>query len=122
MSDPGSGSLTWADLDARVDELIDELDGAISRDDLQDVGRRAREILIDCAKVLADPSLIPPGKVSPKASDAKAWLELFLAPYASGNHRDALRRFIRAAWELAQTVTHGISSGSRPSPPRRRPS
>ena len=38
---------------------FDELAGAISRDDLQDVGRRAREILIDCAKLLADPSLIP---------------------------------------------------------------
>ena len=49
VTDPGSGSLTWDDLDARVDELIDELAGAISRDDLQDVGRRSREILIDCA-------------------------------------------------------------------------
>lgn len=107
VSDPGSGPLTWTDLDERVDELVAELDGAISRDDLQDVGRRAREILIDCAQLLADPTLVPPGQPVSKAGDAKAWLDLFLTARASGHHRDALRRFIRAAWELAQTVTHG---------------
>jgi hypothetical protein len=107
VNDPGSGPLTWADLDARVDELIAELDGAVSRDDLQDVGRRSREILIGCAQLLADPSLVPAGQDPPKAADAKAWLELFLAARASGSHRDELRRLIRAAWDLAQTVTHG---------------
>jgi hypothetical protein len=107
VADPGSGPLTWVDLDARVAGLVAELDGAISRDDLQDVGRRAREILIDCAKLLADPSLVPAGTASPKAADAKAWLDLFLTARASGSHRDELRRFIRAAWDLAQTVTHG---------------
>jgi hypothetical protein len=87
--------------------LVTELDGAISRDDLQDVGRRSREILIDCAKLLADPFLVPAGQAPPKAGDAKAWLDLFLTARTSGTHRDALRRFIRATWELAQTVTHG---------------
>jgi hypothetical protein len=107
VSDPGSGPLTWDELDERLAELADELEGAVSRDDLQDVGRRAREILIDCAQLLADPSLVPSGKVPPKAGDAKAWLDLFLAAQASGRHRDALRRLVRAAWDLAQTVTHG---------------
>jgi hypothetical protein len=105
--DPGSGLLTWTDLDARVGELIDEQHGAISPDDLQDVGRRAREILIDCAKLIADQSLVPSGQDPPKAGDAKRWLDLFLAAYASDSHRDELRRFIRATWDLAQTVTHG---------------
>ena len=107
VSDPGSGGLTWVDLDARLAGLVAELDGAVSRDDLQDVGRRAREILIDCARLLADPALVPPGQPAPRAGDAKAWLDLFLAAHASGGHRDELRRFIRAAWDLAQTVTHG---------------
>jgi hypothetical protein len=57
--------------------------------------------------LLADTSLIPEGQPAPTAGDAKAWLDLFLVARASGSHRDALRRFIRAAWELAQTVTHG---------------
>src|SRR5438093_1398284 len=45
VSDPGGGPLTWGDLDARVAELATEFSGAASRDDLQDVGRRSREIL-----------------------------------------------------------------------------
>jgi hypothetical protein len=106
VSDPGGGPLTWADLDARVAGLASELSGAATRDDLQDVGRRSREILIDCAKLLADSSLVSAGQPSPQAADAKAWLDLFLAAKASGSHHEELRRFIRAAWELAQTVTH----------------
>jgi hypothetical protein len=107
VSDPGSGQVTWADLEARLTGLVAELDGAISRDDLQDVGRRAREILIDCGRLLADPALVPAGQTPPKAADAKTWLDLFLVAQAHGAHRDDLRRFIRAAWDLAQTVTHG---------------
>ncbi len=107
VTDPGGGPMTWVDLDARLAGLVAELDGAVSRDDLQDVGRRAREILIDCAQLLADPTLVPPGKPAPRAGDAKAWLDLFLAARAQGSHRDELRRFIRSAWDLAQTVTHG---------------
>ena len=107
VSDPGGGELTWADLDERLAELSDELDGAMSRDDFQDVGRRSREILIDCAELLADPSLVPAGRVLPKAGDAKGWLDLFLGAYASGASRDGLRRLVRAAWDVAQTVTHG---------------
>lgn len=107
MTDPGGGSLTWAALDARLIGLVAELDGGISRDDLQDVGRRSREILIDCAKLLAEPSYMPVGQPTPKAGDAKGWLDLFLAARASGTSRDGLRRLVRAAWDVAQTVTHG---------------
>ena len=106
VRDPGSGPVTWGELDVRLAGLAAELERAVSRDDLQDVGRRAREILIDCARLLADPSLVPAGQTPPKAGDAKAWLDLFLVARASGRHRDELRRFIRVAWELAQTVTH----------------
>jgi hypothetical protein len=87
VTDPGDGSLTWADLDGRLAGLATELGGAVNRDDLQDVGPRAREILIDCAKLLAEPSLVPVGQASPKAADAKAWLDLFLAARVPGSHR-----------------------------------
>src|SRR5260370_14088002 len=103
VSDPGSGTITWADLEERVSGLVTELDGAISRDDLQDVGRRSREILIDCAKLLADPSLMPVGRPTPKAGDAKGWLDLFLAARASGTNRDGLRPLVPAAWAVSPT-------------------
>jgi hypothetical protein len=108
VADPGAaGGVTWAALDSRVDGVVSQLRGASSRDDLQDVGRRCREILIDAAKLLADPTLMPRGRELPKAADAKAWLELFLAARAAGRSHRELRAFIPVAWDLAQKVTHG---------------
>jgi hypothetical protein len=108
ITDPKmSGPSSWADLDGRVAGLALEMSEAQTRDDLQDVGRRAREILIDCAEVLADPSLVPEGTDPPKAGDAKQWLDLFLQEHGGGSGRDALRRLVRDAWDVAQKVTHG---------------
>lgn len=98
---------SWAALDARLTGVVTELAAASTLDDLQDVGRRCREVLIDAAKLLADPALIPPGADAPKAGDAKAWLELFLTAQAAGRSRRELRGFVPVAWDLAQKVTHG---------------
>lgn len=103
----GSGDLTWSALEDRVEGVVNELRNADSHDDLQDVGRRCREILIDAGKLLASPAIVPAGHDAPKAADAKAWLDLFLASKASGGDHKELRAFIRAAWDLAQKVTHG---------------
>lgn len=107
VQDPGApGGLSWPGLEARVAGVGDELRGAVSKDDLQDVGRRCREVLIDAARLLADPSLVPAGQEPPKAADAKAWLALYLAAHANGGDRKELRQFVRSAWDLAQVVTH----------------
>jgi hypothetical protein len=109
VTDPGAdvALATWTDLDGRVAGLASELSAATSRDDLQDVGRRAREVLIGCSRILADAALVPAGQAAPKAADAKAWLDLFLLARAGGPARDELRRLVRDAWDLAQKVTHG---------------
>ncbi|MGY2083922.1 hypothetical protein [Blastococcus sp. SYSU DS0539] len=108
VSDPGTGGLpSWAQLDQRISGIIAELSGAQSRDDLQDVGRRCREVLIDASKLLANPDLLPAGTEAPKAADAKAWLDLFLAANAPGRTHRELRAFVPVAWDLAQKVTHG---------------
>jgi hypothetical protein len=108
VTDPAVDSpSTWTDLDARLAGLANELSFAATLDDLQDVGRRAREVLIDCAQLLADPSFVPTGTETPKASDAKSWLDLFLVAHAGGSGRAELRRLVRDAWDLAQKVTHG---------------
>jgi transcriptional regulator of NAD metabolism len=108
VTDPRAGAVpSWADLDGRVAGIVTELATATTPDDLQDVGRRSREVLIDCAQLLAEPSLVPPGATAPKDADAKAWLDLFMAKHAAGSSRDELRKLIRAAWDLSQKVTHG---------------
>jgi hypothetical protein len=68
VNDPDGGVLAWADLDGRVAGLAAELSHAADRDDLQDVGRRSREILIDCERLLADRSLVPTGQAPPTAA------------------------------------------------------
>lgn len=108
VEDPGSEpSPTWVSLDARVEGIVSELRTARTTDDYQDVGRRCREVLIDTAKLLASPSLVPAGQEAPQAANAKAWLNLFLASRAAGRSHAELRKFIPAAWDLAQKVTHG---------------
>lgn len=98
---------SWSDLEDRLDGLVRELERATSKDDLQDVGRRAREILIDAAKLIQNDDLVPPGAEKPKAGDAKTWLAHFTKRYASGPSQKPLRTFIDATWDLAQRVTHG---------------
>lgn len=108
VADPGGLSTpTWAALDSRLEGVLQELSTARTRDDLQDVGRRCREILIDVARTLADPSLVPDGAQAPQAANAKAWLDLFLAAHAPGRSHRELRALVPATWDLAQKVTHG---------------
>lgn len=108
VQDVGStGEQTWEAVDRRLDALIKEMNGARDRDDWQDVGRRSREIIIDVAKLIAPVTTVPKDTEAPKAADAKAWLDLFLAEKSSGKSHAELRAFVRAAWDLAQKVTHG---------------
>lgn len=108
VADPGaSGTPTWSALDTRVEGITRELAAASSRDDLQDVGRRCREVLIDAGRLLAEPGLLPERAEPPKAGDAKAWLDLFMARHVAGRTHRELRAFVPAAWDLAQKVTHG---------------
>lgn len=104
---PDDDTPTWENLNGRISGLIEEYSTARDRDGWQDVGRRSREILIDFGKLIADPTIIPEGRDAPKAGDAKGWFDLFLATYAVGRDKAELRAMMRAAWDLAQKVTHG---------------
>ncbi len=100
---------SWARLEGRITELKDELAVAQSPDDLQDVGRRAREILIELGRLALSDEALPSGIVAPKQADAKQRLALFLEAKASGAAHQELRQVVRAAWELTQKVTHSES-------------
>lgn len=72
-------------------------------------GRRASEpgAVPGVAKLIADPALIPEKETAPKAAEAKAWLGYFLSKYAVGSVHAELRVLVKAAWDLANKVTHG---------------
>jgi hypothetical protein len=109
LTDSGAAgrAAKWSDLEGRLRGLAQELTAVATRDDIQDIGRRAREVLIDCAGILANSDLVPVGQNPPRVGDAKAWLNLFLAKNAPDSNREELRRLVRDAWDLAQKVTHG---------------
>lgn len=111
LLDLGPRSTDWPVLEARVRELGPLLERARSLDDVQDVGRRSREIVSDLAD-LALAALEPPIPAKPYGANRKAKLDAFLDRTADGESNAALRRLVRATFDLANTVTHS-SRGAR---------
>lgn len=108
--DPGPAQPDWPGLERRLDGLHAELAAASTPDDLQDVGRRAREILIDLANLVYRDDMLPTGETEqPKAGDAKNRLAQATASLFPGSGNEALRRLIRACWDLANVIAHSAS-------------
>jgi len=111
-TDPGPAMTTWPTLEQRLAGLHNELRVATSLDDFQDIGRRAREILIELAGLVYRPSMLPEAETAqPKAGDAKARLSHAASALMAGSNHEDWRRLIRAAWDLANTITHSSSIG-----------
>ena len=103
----------WADLEMRMNGLKGELDSADNLDGYQDVGRRCREVLIDAANLVFDGAMVPDGEDMPGRSDAKRRIEFYLQAHVPGRSHQDLRKLIRQAYTLANTLTHS-NSADRP--------
>ncbi len=99
----------WADIEERLRGLREEMDSATTLDEYQDVGRRGREILIAAVNEVFDDTMAPSSSSIPKAADAKARFVLALEALEPLSAHKELRRLMKAAWDLAQTVTHSDS-------------
>jgi len=93
-------------LEERLVGMRTKLEIAQTLDDFQDVGRRAREILIDLGNLVFDNSMLKVGEQVPGANDAKARLDAFFAYQRPGSANADLRQMMRAAFTLSNTVTH----------------
>jgi hypothetical protein len=107
VDDWGGSPNEWMELEQRLSGLRAEMDHASTLDHYQDVGRRGREVIIDVVDLVFTADMVPDGQEQPKASDAKARFDYIIQTYASGSSHAELRKLIRAAWDLAQKVTHG---------------
>lgn len=96
----------WWAINQRLDELKDAFGRAVTPEDLKDVGRRARDLMIAAARKAYRPSMLPDGQEAPKGADAKAHFDLILSARVSDGRNADLRKVLRAAWDLASTVTH----------------
>jgi hypothetical protein len=97
---------SWTTVEARLASLKDRFDTALELDDWQDVGRRAREVLIAATNVVFDEGMIGEGEATPQEANAKARFDAVVEALAEGSSHDTLRQLMKAAWELAQKVTH----------------
>lgn len=111
LDDPhvGDAPIDWPDLEVRLDELKARLAAAQSLDDRQDVGRRAREIIIDAVNLAFDESMVTDGD-SPKAADAVARFDWIVRARFSGSSNEKLRAVCKSTWQLAQRVTHNAGA------------
>jgi hypothetical protein len=109
-TDPGPAAPNWPDLEQRVSGLHNELQAAESIDDLQDIGRRAREVHIDLASLVYRDEMLPASETQqPKSGDAKTRLFFTATHLMPGSSHEEWRVLIRAAWDLPNKITH--SSG-----------
>jgi hypothetical protein len=97
---------SWQPLAERALDLKTEYETAETLDDLQDVGRRARQVIIEAVKVAWDEGMVPEGEDAPKADDAAKKLDHILAAKIPGSSSSRLRKFIRSALVLGQETTH----------------
>lgn len=104
VADWGEGTVEG--LEHRIDGLKATLETAQDLDDYQDVGRRSREILIGLASIAFHESMVASGKPIPGSSDAKARLDIFFDRRFPGKSNEEMRRFMKSAVALANSVTH----------------
>jgi len=111
-SDSGPASPDWPELESRITELRQELTSSPTLDVYQDVGRRAREILIELGQLVYQPEMLPVGKETPQKANAKARLDYAAGALmgGSGSVRKDWRRLVEAAWDLQQSLTHSGSA------------
>jgi hypothetical protein len=103
---PEGETESWTSVEARLNGLKDRLESAHELDDWQDVGRRAREVLIAATNVVFDEAMIAAGGATLQKANAKARFDAVVDTLAEGSSHDALRELMKAAWALVQKVTH----------------
>jgi hypothetical protein len=101
-----TGMAGWSSVDARLQEMLAELERGSSPDDWSDIGRRCREIVIEAAQVVFLEVMVPPGKPIPGLNDAEERLSFFADLMLSGTSNQAVRGLIRKLIVLANALTH----------------
>lgn len=96
----------WRGLAERAQDLKTEYESANTIDGYQDVGRRARQIIIEAVKLAWQPEMIPSGEEEPKADDAKTKLAHIQGVVVPGKNGQRMRKFVRSALDLGHETTH----------------
>lgn len=100
----------------RWEEAAEALDAADEAEEFQAVGMRCRECLLQFARMVAKPEMVPSGEEAPKRSDFIHWTELLANTVAPGSSAAELRGYLKvtakAAWQFVNWLTH-VSDATR---------
>jgi len=96
----------WAVINERVTELKALFSRSVTPDDLADIGRRCRELMIASANATYRPWMLPEGKEPPKESDAKTKCKYIVEHIGSNSLDKRLTTLIDKAWDLSVKLSH----------------
>jgi hypothetical protein len=94
----------------RLEEATDAMALANEAEELQSVGVRLRETLLEFIQIVSDARMVPPETEAPKRADFMHWSELVADTVARGSSaseaRTALKATARSAWQFANWLAH----------------
>ncbi|MDA3936134.1 MAG: hypothetical protein PF636_04605 [Actinomycetota bacterium] len=100
-------STGWDRVDRGMLEIRDRLSTAGTEEQYQAIGHGCREVLISLAQAVYDPELHPPvDEVKPSKADAKRMLEAYLEHELAGASNKEMRKYARAALDVANNLQH----------------
>lgn len=103
-----------ARVDRNMDKIVQALANAKNEEDYQAVGLLCREAMISLAQAVYDPNLhLSLDETHPSETDAKRMLDSYIATQLSGSSNEALRRYVKDAYQLAVTLQHKRSANLR---------
>lgn len=97
----------WARVDRNIDKIVRALVNAHNEEDYQAAGLLCREAIISLAQAVYEPEKHPPlDGVAPSDTDAKRMLENYISVELAGSSNDALRKYVKDAYQLAVILQH----------------
>ncbi|MBD1849559.1 hypothetical protein [Leptolyngbya sp. FACHB-711] len=97
----------WARVDRNIDKIVRALANAHNEEDYQAAGLLCRETIISLAQAVYDPEKYSSlDGVAPSETDAKRMLESYIAVELAGGSKEALRKYVKDAYQLAVTLQH----------------
>lgn len=97
----------WARVDRNIDKIVRALANAHNEEDYQAAGLLCREAIISLAQAVYEPEKHPSlDGIAPSEADAKRMLESYIAVELAGGSNEALRKYVKDAYQLAVTLQH----------------
>lgn len=104
----------WNRVDRGIDKIRGKLESSTNEEDYQTVGLLCRESLISLAQAVYNPEVhIHPDGIEMSNTDAKKMLESYLLTELPGSPNEEIRRYAKAALDLANGLQHRRTASFR---------